>query len=66
MEHSIISVTIEGRDAADFNKDMHYAGTWTGDENTILMPQDKVGEYSVGDKLPLSLNGKAIEVTLAG
>ena len=59
-------VTIEGRDAADFNKDMHYAGTWTGDENTILMPQDKVGEYSVGDKLPLSLNGKAIEVTLAG
>ncbi|MBA3868900.1 MAG: FtsX-like permease family protein [Anaerolineae bacterium] len=59
-------VTIEGRDVPDIDKDMHYAGTWTGDENTILMPQAKAGDYSVGETLTLSLNRKEIKVTLAG
>jgi putative ABC transport system permease protein len=58
--------TIEGRDAVDLNKDMHYGGTWTGDGNTILMPQDEAGDYAVGDVLTISLNGKVIEVTLTG
>lgn len=60
------SVKIEGRDAGDLNKDMHYAGTWTDDENTILMPQDEAVNYSIGEILTLNVNGKTIEVSLSG
>ncbi len=59
-------VTVEWRDAADLDKDMHYAGTWKDDKNIILLPQDEAGDYAVGDLLTLSVNGKVIEVTLTG
>ncbi len=59
-------VIIEGRDAVDLNKDMHYGGMWTGDGNTILLPQEKSRDFSVGDVLTVTVNGKEIEVTLTG
>jgi putative ABC transport system permease protein len=59
-------ITIEGRDSADFNKDMLYSGDSIKNENAALLPEDYASEYAVGNILTLDVNGQEQTVTLAG
>jgi putative ABC transport system permease protein len=59
-------ITLEGRDAADFNRDMHYSGSWPEGENVALLPDNNASDYTLGDTLTLNVNGREQTVTLAG
>lgn len=59
-------ITIEGRDAADLNSDMHYSGEWSDDENIALLPEYEASHYTVGDLLTMNVNGQEQSVTLTG
>jgi predicted lysophospholipase L1 biosynthesis ABC-type transport system permease subunit len=59
-------ITIEGRDSADFNKEMLYSGDSMNNENAALLAEDYASEYAVGDNLTLDVNGQEQTVTLAG
>jgi putative ABC transport system permease protein len=60
------AITIESRDAADLNSDMHYSGDWSDDENIALLPEDTANRYTVGDTLTLNISGQEQSVRLAG
>ncbi len=59
-------IVIEGRDAADLNADVTYAGDWSDDGNVALLPQDDAQRYQIGDTLALRVNDQERNVTLAG
>lgn len=60
------AITIEGRDAADLNSDMHYSGDWSDDENIVLLPEHEADHYAIGDMLTLNISGQEQSVKLAG
>jgi putative ABC transport system permease protein len=57
---------IEGRDAADLDKEMSYEGNWSASENRALMPDFYEEQYAVGDPLAVNVNGQEQTVTVAG
>jgi len=59
-------VTLEGRDAADFNKDMRYDGTWNDETKNVLLPEALKSDYAVGSELTLEVKGAKQTVTLVG
>jgi putative ABC transport system permease protein len=60
------AITIESRDAADLNSDMHYSGDWSDDENIALLPEYGANHYTVGDTLTLNVSGQEQSVKLTG
>jgi putative ABC transport system permease protein len=61
-----VAITVEGRDAADLNRDMHYNGDWSDAENIALLPESEANLYAVGDTLTLNIGGQEQSVRLAG
>lgn len=59
-------MTIEGRQAADLNSDMHYSGEWSEDENIALLPDYEADHYPVGTLLTVNVNGQEQTVKLVG
>lgn len=59
-------IMVEGRDAADFDKDVLYSGDWSDAGNTALLPDYYADRYDAGDMLTLGVNGQEQTVTLAG
>src|SRR5690606_37507850 len=59
-------ITVEGRDAADFNKDMQYSGDWPKDDNVALLPEFEKENYAIGDTLTLNIGGQEQAITLMG
>lgn len=60
------AITIEGRDAADLNSDMHYNGDWSDDENIALLPDYEATHYTVGDTVTLNISEQEQRVKLIG
>lgn len=61
-----VAITIEGRNAADLNSDMHYSGDWSDDEPIALLPESEANLYTVGEMLSLNVRGQEQTVRLAG
>ena len=56
---------IEGRDAADLNKEISTSGDWSGD-NAALLPEFYTSQYEEGDMLTVAVNGQEQTVMLVG